>query len=447
MTAEAITDQPYEVQVEYAKKHLGTIGKGLLHLARERSFRSLLYTEVEKQRWGETSVLFSTLYEEAKTQNIPLSTAMAEEVGHAALREAFSAFVGIEGKVLYPHLYIPFYEERLSRNVAARITGEKPVADPVLVINAGKEEESYKGYTLNASGRIVELPLLVDEDYARKNEVWVVALSETAMRDFGMVTMKICPQDDPYATGCDPPPPPPDDPTAPIPTPVSGPPRTCTPDGNTGNPRLGEAGIDVWIDQMMVACHKESWASGSSEIRLRVSTLWNTGFDPFTAQRPSRKEFWSITSEFIADIGEIPRINYGWEYVIMKLRRSWIADKRVFFSNYLFAERWGGMIRYPVSPYTRRRDERRDVITYVMFEFDGWPTPEGNKSVAIYTDGGTNPTGVYSKEYITLYYRSNDSYYAVNTVNWYQGSPNYACGEKVDNSCIKFNFITRNPTF
>jgi hypothetical protein len=143
------------------------------------------------------------------------------------------------------------------------------------------------------------------------------------------------------------------------------------------------------VDQIKCKCHKEKWAAGASEVNII------TVFSDF--------EFFDYKINFYGK-GE----NEGGE--IYKFSRSDVSDKRNKDVNFFILNDWDE--RAPNLPFA----------SYVIFEYDTWPT--GRKE-AKWEIGGAE---------LTWLYRSADDFYDKQTVF----KTNFAF-HSVNNGCIEWS--------
>ncbi len=152
-----------------------------------------------------------------------------------------------------------------------------------------------------------------------------------------------------------------------------------------------EASASAWIENMKCKCHKETWAAGGSEVNMiTVFSDWG----------------------FYHDDTEVNTYGGG-DYEggnIKKFERKDVKNKTQRTVNFPLLNHWDA--RMPNTPYA----------SYVIFEYDTWPT--GLKKVT-WNTGGQN----YTREY-----RSADDYYDMSSV-----SKTFLHGYTVNNSCIEWN--------
>lgn len=214
MAGKAIEEQPYEAQVAYTEKNLRPLGQTFLHLSKHADFRSYFYQALEEQIHGEYSILFEDLVNAGFTKNI-------EETIAYFVEPATEAFKNIDGKDWKPQLYIPFYEELKEANQHNPKFFSRKNFPVIVLYVASSPSDSYRGYQLDEEGKLQLLDFMIDEDYAKEHEVWVISLSE---RQFG--------------------------------------------EKQTENSEDLRYTKSAYIKRMRCKQHKESWAAGASEVNL-----------------------------------------------------------------------------------------------------------------------------------------------------------------------------------
>jgi hypothetical protein len=217
--------QPYEAQLAYVQDNLKILGKSVLSMAKDPEFREIVYQQIEKRVGGDDNVLIETLSKIKTSNQTTIGARMNGLVNNDGnVEKALDKFRNIEGRDLYPQIYIPFYENVKARRHSNPAAREAVVAeDQILVIYDGNDmgdtNPVYTGYQLNDNGELTESDLEINEEYAMHNEVWVVSLNET-IEDINQVENS----------------------TASAPSAI--------------------------IDRMRCSCHKESWIAGASEVNI-----------------------------------------------------------------------------------------------------------------------------------------------------------------------------------
>jgi len=304
------------------------LGQAALRMADDPQFRSVLYQEIEKQFDGDYNVLFEHLQYVRQRQNTYPGARMTDthEIG-AGFLESIDAFKGIEGTDYYPQIYIPYYEalnERKGGSANMRVSSDH--LSPVLVLYADDNpDDAFPGYQLDADGNLVDTGMLIDEEYAQNNEVWVMSLNEST-----------CAYD-------------------------SGVPEICDPKsavgGGSSHPGGGGGTVapSARIYHLGIRCRKERWLGGKSEVRILVALstiqLKNPIYQEFRRSGP-----------------------YEWTMLInmhrkdVKKGKGWDIKRKV-------VDRWND--RWPDQTY----------ISYCIFEYDAWP--RGRRQVEFHNDGGS----------------------------------------------------------
>jgi hypothetical protein len=344
---------------------------------------------------------------------------MNQEVSLKAFINSQRAFWGIEEKILFPQIFIPFFDK-----VAPKIHNGNLhfVKYPTIVTDPLSNQVATIGYTVDELGNIIKVSK-VDEEYARNNEVWVVSLNERAeVSAKGLVIncdtyaflcypeykekkredeeyQKVAKSNKVY--------------------------NTCTSDGNPGWPKNSERGIDVYINNMAIKEHKEAWHRGASEIYISATTIWGGGVNLFTNQT-DKTAYW----------GKLFGLDR--EYTVRKIEKISRADIRYERSKAIdmkIATRWGGP-----------GDKRSDTMPFVIYEYDGWPS-KTTITTTTHTAGRYNfiMKPEFNKNEYTFTVRTRNTPYYNGFFNWYQGHPFYACGHSKNSKQIAVDFYTRKP--
>ena len=415
-TPQQVTDAPYEEQRLYAMHHLGILSQSLLSVANDERFRDILYAEIEKEATGESAVLFSTLFKKVNTEEPSLVNEMQKQISLEDFTNAQKAFWGIEEKILFPQIYIPFFggDESESEEKNLRTSHH-----PVIVTDPISDQELVTGYTVDNYDQIIEVND-IDEQYARENEVWVVSLNET----MEVPVANLVPGQDEYpflgypdyqhkAT---------DSGQNSRTEGTYGTNETCTSDGNPSNPRETEKGIDIFVNRLTIKDHKEPWRSGKSEVFMAVTSVWGDGYDAFT-NKVDRTPFWEHSLREVYDINQAT-------LELKDVDRASVRNKRPQYLGKRIMSNWG-------AP----GDKRRDSVPFVVFEYDGWPNQE-TKSATAFTAGRFVIRVPNSNQY-TFTIRTRDTPYCTGYFNWYQGEDEYACGRQISSRDATIDFYTR----
>lgn len=424
----AIIDQPLNAQAEYHYKHLGTLAKGLLYQSQNSLFREHLYSKVSEKFDGETSVLIDILVDSYGREKFYSS--VKESFNEHNIRENFDDglrafdFRGINGQQYFPHVYIPFFEEDSGKELVARRDKSKP---PVVVIEDPIEEtDAIPGYTLNAEGEVVKLDFLITEEYAEKNEVWVIAFNEhvRSAEDFEKITSQ-----KPFSYG-----------------PNNGRivardlDKNCN-DGRTAgvlpDPEfVHDDGIDVIAKGLTITSRKESWYRGDSEIEMELTATEGT---------PGAIRLWGQIFEYQdTPTGTViaPKAVIEVNHVIAKLSKK-VIKKRRYTSVYVNLTHTGWSVHDRRATPTARsawigwktilrnadvgnggdvEDPRADYILWVGHERDYGFTVSRKRATINWTDEGVNRSG-----YIT--YQSRNSEYRADYFDINVNSQHYPCGQ------------------
>jgi hypothetical protein len=261
------------------EKNLKVIGESLLYLSNDKKFLKAFARESMKMRDGENNVLFNYLVSESKKGDLDLDLvselkSKLEKNKKGDLDNALNAFYDINGVIYFPHIYIPSFNKFYD----ASGTKIKEKNGPTLVVYAGDEKKTvYEGYILNENDSIISIGEIVDEEYSKKNEVWVVALNETytqsTNRDMqGTQGIEVY-YDEPIEEPGD----------------GSGGGYTPPPSTNTvlckdygTNSVPPKEGVDIIIHKVRLKRHFESWIAGASELIIVPTSIWSNNINYYT---------------------------------------------------------------------------------------------------------------------------------------------------------------------
>jgi hypothetical protein len=162
-----------EAQLAHYKANLVSLGQVTAQLGKEAAFRQLLYKKIEERFDGDYNVLFNQLGEITLNGAKVLDHMQrASTSGRVSARHAMNAFFNIKGVDFFPQVFIPFYEDL----EAAGKLGKQEVT---IVIHPGDDTvNEAPGYALNERNELVPTGRMIDADYLRNNEVWVISLNE-----------------------------------------------------------------------------------------------------------------------------------------------------------------------------------------------------------------------------------------------------------------------------
>ncbi len=283
---------------EYAYNKLSLIGFNVLKDSKDSKFKNHVYNKVNEKFDNDFDVLLKDL--EISNQNSSLKSAINSNV--------LEAFKGIDDNNYYPQVFIPFFDELKENNILE-------TSDPVLVIFAGGEDDKkdeFEGYILNGNNEPEKLDFLITEDFARKNEVWVISINER-VDNHGEVL------------------------------------PTYNSIGKKNTLKSITNSINCQIENMTVTRHYESWASGKSEVSIRAYLEYGDGLNSD-----------GIPVDVISDrtTDDLTGI------LIRQFTRDDVDYARTFNLNFNLQEDWsnGDFESDPI------------IYLYVIFESDSWPT-------------------------------------------------------------------------
>lgn len=203
-----------EGQKEYAHYHLSSLAEITLKLASDDTFSREIHEKIRQTEGEDYRVLI---------EDLDLLTRL-DESARSEYVISIEAFKSVTDEPLFPQLYIPFYENHHG-NTNSRKASD---SDPTIIIGTGdegRENATYTGYKLNASGLLEPLDFQISEEYASQNEVWVFSISES--------TPSVIDYNEDFPNG-----------------------------------RVQTLDADARINWMKVKDHKEEWAYGASEVHI-----------------------------------------------------------------------------------------------------------------------------------------------------------------------------------
>ena len=268
--------------------------------ARQYAFNTMLPIAEDILVRAQSDDFENTVYQMAGQRfdgetNVLVERIAAEALGKRRYRDNLEAFRNIDGNNYYPQIFIPDYENYQS----------KP-GDPVIVFyltdDPGRDGTySYVGYKVE-DGKLVE-HAMINEQSLKNERVWVFSINEN-VDNFGQVNI---------------------------------------PDFGAVQVNNGTGGR---IDRIAVYDAKESWAGGSSELRIRgVMESWN-GLDA-SGEVAGRQTIVSTTHPMGIRVKNLTRAELGSELEIdYPLHDAW--DQQEFLN---------GEVQ----------------LAFVLFEADVWP--------------------------------------------------------------------------
>lgn len=264
----------------YLNQKLNQYGKIIAKLAQNQAMKKLVNERVSLKFDGDYNVLLNDLVRPQSSETLSLKKNLNMSSGPIpsnpngppsainlqALEQALTEPLQVNGEILYPQIYIPFFEEQQPVEVPigpiepgdpgtpvepdpclnAMATAIPDYPNPVIVPYDGEEvpgRETFTGYTYDQNGTLIE-NISVDECFAKRHRVWAITLNER-VNDTGNVT-----------------------------PPISGVP----------SPPTIERGADAYIPSMTIKENKESFIKGASEIYLIAAVSWENGINPASNQ-------------------------------------------------------------------------------------------------------------------------------------------------------------------
>lgn len=379
---DALPQMSDDAYVERHYKNMKTLAKGLLYKSQDPNFRSLLYSKVGERFDGETNVLIELLAEDYGKDKL-YSEIQKEFVDHN-VNETFEgglrAFdVDETEQQLLPHIAVAFFEDDAKLlNVRKGSTSSTPV---ILIENPLKETDAEPGYTLDKDGNFIELKELVTEEFAKKNEVWVLAQNERVGSLEEARLLANGKGDEPIdkCPGC-----------PPNPKPNPGPCFTCPPtyppalvcNDGVVNGQIPDQGIAIKLKKLRIIHHKESWYRFGSEINMAITS---------TSGKSGSGNYWTLTTGVSGGgyyASRVPQYTYGFGTI----KRDDIKDGKQFNYNqtvtatkwdlqnsggnyYTATYDWKAVFRNAKLPVTSDFiDARADYLVWAIYEKDIAPS-------------------------------------------------------------------------
>jgi hypothetical protein len=263
----------------YLNQKLSQYGEVLAKLAQNPKIRKFINQKVAQKFDGDYNVLLKDLVSRQVLKLDQIRT-MSEEPGEPvdpgepsepvepadmeALADLLIEPLVIGTDTLYPQIYIPFYAEHMGleeQEDPCPSSEGSPAVDypyPVILTHDGEEipgQDTFTGYSFDSSGARID-GIVVDECFAQKHVVWAVTINERVNNSRVMVAPPGYDNNPPPAMG---------------PTPVQRP--------------------DLYITNMTVKDHKESWIKGASDICMYVGVSWDNGINPNSGLQET--SFWT----------------------------------------------------------------------------------------------------------------------------------------------------------
>ena len=370
---------------EYHYKYMKILAKGLLYQSQNPAFRQLLYQKVGERFDGEPNVLIELLAESYGKEK--LYSEVQQDFNRHDVSDQFEDgvrafdFTDITGEQHFPHIAIPFFEEETTPKPSVRQLAKTSM--PVILIeNPLKETDAEPGYTLDEKGNFIQMDTMITEEYAKENEVWVLAQNErvNSLEEARALSAPV------ECQGRDCPPPPRPEPEPPGPCTLCPPPKPpAAPQCNDGveENQISDDGLAIIAKKMRIVDHKESWYRLGSEIEIVVAS---------TSGLVGAQKIWTRSSKTINDpiVGSIslpilvPQDDYG----LGTIKRKDIKDGKQISINrnitytlwllndprgdvYVASFDWKAVFRNAQFPRVHDfADERADYIIWAVYEKD-----------------------------------------------------------------------------
>ena len=410
---------------------LTQVKEDLIPLSSDTDFRNMVYRFLELKQFGEYTILTKQLRAGLKGYRMSHPTKLRYNFDLDSLFDA-------RNEQLYPQIFVPFFEELKEQGKIGR-------TNPIIIVYNGDESVmEYEGVQISENGDNLSYHR-VNENYAKKNEVWIISYNEDLIDGLIMI-----PDDCNPDLGCtidtggdsggnDNPSDPPD--TGPIR-------KFCWDDGVEDGTTPYPEGINFYLQKIQVNCHKEPWTAGKSEVKMKFTSNTCSGND-----LPHWRIYMGIwvvdgVSYLVPEKDEVRE--FGWD-----ISRSTINDGTEIIKNlnvtqvnipyYNCPSYYQG--RFCEPEYTTNVgwgynggnvvDTRGDYIYFIVYEYDhligSWKTETFSNC---------------SNEVSLDYYSQNGLYTSgfVNNVkplgNNRSDYGDYPCKD-FENDCISFNFYTK----
>ena len=409
------------------KSDLSTLAKGLAGVSVNKGFRQIIYDRVEETFDGDYNVLLEVLDKSATAKGLKFQKEAEQFLDENGEPGRFSTALNRlnvtampDISLEKPQIFIPYYTELKEKGVIG-------LGVPTLVIFDGDESKTeVQGYKINPAGKLIALPKLINEAYAKENEVWVVSLNERQ-------TLVPQPIDDDLPNN-------PDDGDGEY-TPV---PIVCNDGNDDGGDPLPE-GIEVFLKNLRVTCHKESWLNGGSEVFINLTSAYGTGYDPETGE----------PFEIVWRMNAWP-IDYddGLARVLKNLTRTEVDQKNTYYGPFGLTgitqklyDSQGNLLEEEVLQWGTKKpwmlnfdDQRGDHIYYVIYELDN-----GLGAFDFQEISTTIPP--FNTFTVKLNYQSANNPYDYGSFSWYKnGGPEgvapYPCDYSSYKECISYELYT-----
>jgi len=213
-----------------AQSNLMATAKKFAYQSNNALLKSKVYQGVSKQFDGDNDLLLCQLDSSLELVGSSLNDLIVTNLKNSDSN--LNMVLNDEnGNNYYPQIFIPFYEELENKNLLGK---KEPVIIPFTVES---EDDTYTGFRFIAeTGELEEI--IVDEEFARKNEVWVISINERVNNEGNLVAKSTY---------------------------------------NKKGTNSALTTINVKIDKMTVYDLKESWISGKAEVSIRANLEYYDG--------------------------------------------------------------------------------------------------------------------------------------------------------------------------
>jgi hypothetical protein len=383
----------------YVNDRLSKYARVIASLSRSTYVRKVVNQGIAKKFDGDYNILIKDLYKMLASPGTDQATHKlappSEEPGVdppspvdlTILGELLLEPVLVNNDTLYPQIYIPFSEPEQVDEGMEGVLPADPCANvaplsptevypyPVIVSYDGDEssgQEVFTGSSYDHNGIAID-GIQVSECFAKRHPVWAVTINERV------------------------------DQSGRFPGDIYAQPST----GNAPTP----IGADLYMPDIVVKQHKESWIKGGSEIQMQFGVSWANGTNPSTAQTRQFKLYSQTSLSQDAPID------------ITFLSRSQIRNKRTVPINFTYAplSSWGERINvsYVENNVTKYRSEiqyynyptKGDYLYLIVYEYDDhfWEYFLGNGTS--YATGGMGIPDQTGNYLTNFYFKSNEGPY------------------------------------
>jgi|GEM_PF-1317331 len=317
-TAETTFRTKQEAQT-YLNDRLAQYAKVIASLARDGEFRAMVNNSIAKKFDGDYNVLLTDLGKLITNVNYSNSGVLADDL--RSFKEMSQEPITIDGRNLYPQIYIPFFgdeaiDSKSSDPCLVSPPLEQNYPNPIIVPFDGDETKKqyiFEGISFDKNGLPIKIAE-VSECFAKRHTVWAITINER------------------------------------------GGPKVSAPTGSL-NKKAGSNNsysvIDtaanrpnIYIGSMAIKLNKESWIKGGSEVEEIWIFSWYNGRSPITGNMQ-----WQVYDPYSDGTGHSPidekevgfftrnqvsNQTYKWLNVDIGSMSNWRGGASSFYYRYPF---------------------------------------------------------------------------------------------------------------